>query len=122
MKLYAQNQRRLSPPRLYLLELTELVVLAPFALRINLKALLTAELTQVLQGSCGTGCIIAENQLLVHAVCVQLDDGNSRIVAVQLLAIAPFLDVGFIVETLLVVVDGLQVVGVQNTGVRIHHS
>ena len=97
-------------------------MLAPFALRINLKALLTAKLTQMLQSGHGTGRIVAENQLLVHAVCVQLDDCNSRIVAVQLLAIAPFLDVGFIVETLLVVVDGLQVVGVQNTVVRIHHS
>lgn len=107
---------------LRLLELAELVMLAPFTLRVNLKALLTAELAQVLEGSHGTGCIVAENQLLVHAVGTQFNDGNPRILAVQLLAIAPFLDAGFLIETFLVVVDGLQVVGIQDISVRIHHS
>lgn len=96
-------------------------MLAQFGLRVDLETFLIKPFLDVLHGSCRTRCHASENQLLVHAVCVQLDDCNSRIVAVQLLAVAPFLDIGFIVETLLVVVDGLQVVGIQNAVVRIHH-
>ena len=97
-------------------------MLTQFGLRVDLETFLIKPFLDVLQGSCRTRCHASENQLLVHAVCIQLDDGNPRIVAVQFLVVAPFLDIGFIVETLLVVVDGLQVVGVQDTGVRIHHS
>lgn len=97
-------------------------MLVHFRFRVNFKPLLGQKFTNVLQGSCRTRCHASENQLLVHAVGIQLDDGNPRVVAVQFLTVTPFLDIGFIVETLLVVVDGLQVVGIQNAVVRIHHN
>lgn len=97
-------------------------MLAQFGLRVDLETFLIKKFFNVFQGGCRTRCHASENQLLVHAVGIQLDDGNPRVVAVQFLAVAPFLDVGFLVETLLMVVDGLQVVGIQNAVVRIHHN